>query len=141
LNCSYEIVQRKLEGKIYQLKTELCQKDAIIANCRCRHQQACSSLMTSINDRVTLCADIPASTAQAHSKIFTNPSPFYSQNRTVRTYHRTPDAQRWCSRLAMDMGEGQKQARCSDSPVRRRGDAECSNNGGAEDCIHYVRKI
>jgi hypothetical protein len=56
---------------------------------------------------------------------------FHSQNRTVRTHDpRTPDAQRWCSRLAMDVGEGQKQARCSDSPVRRRDDAECSDNGG-----------
>jgi hypothetical protein len=56
--------------------------------------------------------------------------PFHTQNRTVRTHHRTPGAQRWCSRLAMDVGEGQKQTRCSDSPVRRRGDAECSDNGG-----------
>jgi hypothetical protein len=33
-----------------------------------------------------------------------------------------PDALRWCSRLAMDVGEeGQKRTRCIDSPVRRRG--------------------
>jgi hypothetical protein len=56
--------------------------------------------------------------------------PFHSLDRTVPTHHRTPGAQRWCSRLAMDVGEGQKQTRCSDSPVRRRGDAECSDNGG-----------
>jgi hypothetical protein len=47
----------------------------------------------------------------------------------VPTHHRTADAQRWCSLLAMDEGEGQKQARCGDSPVRRRGDAACSENG------------
>jgi hypothetical protein len=55
--------------------------------------------------------------------------PFHTQNRTVRTHHRTPGAQRWCSRVAMDVGEGQKQTRCSGSPVQRRGDAECSDNG------------
>jgi hypothetical protein len=56
--------------------------------------------------------------------------PFHAQNRTVRTHHRTPGAQRWCSRLALDKGEGQKQTRCCGSPVQRRGDAECSENGG-----------
>jgi hypothetical protein len=55
--------------------------------------------------------------------------PFHTQNRTVRTHHRTPGAQRWCSHLARDVGEGQKQTRCCGSPVRRRGDAECSDNG------------
>jgi hypothetical protein len=33
------------------------------------------------------------------------------------THHRTPDAPRWRSRLALDVGEGQKQTRCIDSPV------------------------
>jgi hypothetical protein len=56
--------------------------------------------------------------------------PLHTQNRTVRTHHRTPGAQRWCSRLAMDVGEGQEQFRCIDSPVRRRGDGECSENCG-----------
>jgi hypothetical protein len=32
--------------------------------------------------------------------------------------------------IVMDVGEGQKQTRCSGSPVRRRSDAECSENGG-----------
>jgi hypothetical protein len=32
-----------------------------------------------------------------------------------------PPALRWHSRLALDVGEGQKQTRCIDSPVRRRG--------------------
>jgi hypothetical protein len=31
------------------------------------------------------------------------------------THHRTPDAPRWRSRLALDVGEGQKQTRCVDS--------------------------
>jgi hypothetical protein len=48
------------------------------------------------------------------------PLPLTGLDRTVPTHHRTPGAQRWCSRLAMDVGEGQKQTRCSDSPVRRR---------------------
>jgi hypothetical protein len=55
--------------------------------------------------------------------------PFNTQNRTVRTHHRTPGAQRWCSHLARDASEGQKQTRCCGSPVRRRGDAKCSENG------------
>jgi hypothetical protein len=38
--------------------------------------------------------------------------------------HRTSDAPRWRSRLALDLGEGQKQTRCIDSPVRRRGGAK-----------------
>ena len=42
----------------------------------------------------------------------------------LMTHQRTVDAPRWCSRLAMDVGEGQKQARCIDSPVRRRGGVE-----------------
>jgi hypothetical protein len=39
------------------------------------------------------------------------------QNRAVPTHHRTPDNPRWRSRLAVDVGEGQKQTRCIDSPV------------------------
>jgi hypothetical protein len=46
--------------------------------------------------------------------------------RTVPTHHRVPDALRWCSRLALDVGEGQKRTRWIDSPVRRRGGVECS---------------
>jgi hypothetical protein len=42
-----------------------------------------------------------------------------TQNRAVPTHHRTPDAPRWRSRLAPDVGEGQKRTRCIDSPVRR----------------------
>jgi hypothetical protein len=40
-----------------------------------------------------------------------------TQNRAVPTHHRTPDNPRWRSRLALDVGEGQKQTRCIDSPV------------------------
>jgi hypothetical protein len=48
----------------------------------------------------------------------------HTQNRAVPTHHRTPDAPRWRSRLALNVGEGQKQARCIDSPVRRRGSVQ-----------------
>jgi hypothetical protein len=41
--------------------------------------------------------------------------PSCTQNRAVPTHHRTPDAPRWRSCLALDVGEGQKQTRCSDS--------------------------
>jgi hypothetical protein len=47
--------------------------------------------------------------------------PSCTQNRALPTHHRTPDALRWRSRLALDVGEGQKLTRCIDSPVRRRG--------------------
>jgi hypothetical protein len=40
---------------------------------------------------------------------------------TVSTHHCTADAQSWRSRLCLDVGEGQKQTRCIDSPVKRRG--------------------
>jgi hypothetical protein len=46
-----------------------------------------------------------------------------TQNRALPTHHRTPDAPRWRSRLALGVGEGQKLTRCIDSPVRRRGGA------------------
>jgi hypothetical protein len=52
-------------------------------------------------------------------------NPFCTQKRTVPTHHRVPDALRWCSRLAMDVGEGQKRTRCTCSPVRRRGGVCC----------------
>jgi hypothetical protein len=42
--------------------------------------------------------------------------PSCTQNRAVPTHHRTPDAPRWRSRLALDVGEGRKQTRCIDSP-------------------------
>jgi hypothetical protein len=45
----------------------------------------------------------------------------HTENRADPTHHRTPDAPRWRSRLALDAGQGQKQTRCTDSPVRRRG--------------------
>jgi hypothetical protein len=51
----------------------------------------------------------------------TSTSPAHTQNRALPTHHRTPDALRWRSRLALDVGEGQKLTRCIDSPVRRRG--------------------
>jgi hypothetical protein len=47
--------------------------------------------------------------------------PSCTQNRAVPTHLRTPDAPRRRSRLALDVGEGQKQTRCIDPPVRRRG--------------------
>jgi hypothetical protein len=47
--------------------------------------------------------------------------PFCTLIRAVPTHHRTLDAPRWRSRLALDVGEGQKLTRCIDSPVRRRG--------------------
>jgi hypothetical protein len=51
----------------------------------------------------------------------------HTQNRVVPTHHRTPDALRWRSRLALGVGEGQKLTRCIDSPVRRRGGGAVSN--------------
>ena len=45
------------------------------------------------------------------------------------TRHRTPDPQRWRFRLALDVGEGQKQTGCSHSPVRRRGEVEWGRIG------------
>jgi hypothetical protein len=56
--------------------------------------------------------------------------PAHTQNRAVPTHHRTPDALRWRSRFAMDVGEGQQQTRCIDSPVRRRGGVEGGENNG-----------
>jgi hypothetical protein len=50
--------------------------------------------------------------------------PSCTQNRAVPTHHRTIDAPRWRSRLALDVNEGQKQSRYIDSPVRRRGGVE-----------------
>jgi hypothetical protein len=40
-----------------------------------------------------------------------------------------PTPPRWRSRLALDAGEGQKQTRCIDSPVRRRGGVKRGENG------------
>jgi hypothetical protein len=52
-------------------------------------------------------------------------NPFFcTQKRTIPTHHRVPDTIRWCSRLAMDVGEGQKRTRCIDSTVQRRGGVE-----------------
>jgi hypothetical protein len=55
--------------------------------------------------------------------------PSCTQNRAVLTHHRTPDALRWRSRLALGVGEGQKLTRCNDSPVRRRGGVKRGENG------------
>jgi hypothetical protein len=52
----------------------------------------------------------------------------HRNKRTVPTHHCTADAQSWRSRLAMHVGEGQKQTRCIDSRVRRHGGVECSEN-------------
>jgi hypothetical protein len=51
--------------------------------------------------------------------------PAHTQNRALPTHHRTPDAFRWRSRLALDVGEGQKLTRCIDSPLC--GDGAVSN--------------
>jgi hypothetical protein len=51
-------------------------------------------------------------------------APSYTQNRAVLTHHRTPDAPRWRSRLALCVGEGQKLTWCIDSPVLRRSGVE-----------------
>jgi hypothetical protein len=51
--------------------------------------------------------------------------PSCTQNRALPTHHRTPDALRWRSRLALGVGEGQKLTRCIDSPVC--GDGAVSN--------------
>jgi hypothetical protein len=51
-------------------------------------------------------------------------NPSCTQNRAVPTHRRTPDSPQWRSRLALDVGKGQKLTRCIDSPVRRRGDVE-----------------
>jgi hypothetical protein len=38
--------------------------------------------------------------------------------RAVPTHHRTPDALRWRSRLALGVGEGQKLTRCIDATTQ-----------------------
>jgi hypothetical protein len=57
------------------------------------------------------------------------------QNRALPTHRRTTDAPRWRSRLALDVGEGQKLTRCIDSPVRRRGDVKQKRRN----CGHCTR--
>jgi hypothetical protein len=56
----------------------------------------------------------------------------------MRPFHRTvgsdPPPHSGCATMVfpprhVDVSEGQKQARCSDSPARRRGDASCSDTG------------
>jgi hypothetical protein len=71
---------------------------------------------------IRLCGDGRCQTRRkwGHFLHGTKKHPSCTQNRAVPTHHRTPDAPRWRSRLALDVGEGQKQTRCIDSPVRRR---------------------
>jgi hypothetical protein len=64
--------------------------------------------------------------------------PSCTQNRAVLTHHRTPDAPRWRSRLALGVGEGQKQTRCIDSPVRRRDGVKCSEHAYIWRTLSYV---
>jgi hypothetical protein len=89
---------------------------------------------------IRLCGDGAASNeAKMGSFDYTrkrHPS-YCTHNRAVSTHHRTPDAPRWRSRLALDVGEGQKRARCIDSPVRRRGAASNESKMGSFD---YTRK-
>ena len=76
---------------------------------------------------IRLCGDGAESNEAAKmvgSFLHGNKQPSCSQKWAVPTYHHTPDAPRWRSRLAMDVSEGQKQTRCIDSPVRRRGGVE-----------------
>jgi hypothetical protein len=75
------------------------------------------------------CGDGVVSNAARMGSFCMEIHPFCTQNRTVPTHYRTADAQNWCSRLAMDMGEGQNQTSCIDSPMRRRGGVECSERG------------
>jgi hypothetical protein len=77
---------------------------------------------------IRLCGDgVVSNVARNGSFTSTEINPFFcTQKRTVPTHHRVPDGLRWCSRLAMDVGEGQKRTRCIKSPVRRRGGVECS---------------
>jgi hypothetical protein len=60
--------------------------------------------------------------------------PSCTQNRAVPTHHSTP-ALPTPPVGALDVGEGQKQTRCIDSPVRRRGGVKCSENG-----VIFIRK-
>jgi hypothetical protein len=78
---------------------------------------------------VRLCGDGAVSNEAKMGSLFcfargNKKHPSCTQNRAVPTHHRTPDAPRWRSRHALDVGEGQKQTRCIGSPVRRRGGVE-----------------
>jgi hypothetical protein len=77
---------------------------------RSKHSRHCGLKGCSSQDVVIFCMEMKFTPHRAH--------------RSVPTHHRTPDGQSWCSRLAMDVSEGQKQTRCIDSPVRRQGGAE-----------------
>jgi hypothetical protein len=81
------------------------------------------------------CGDEVVSNEARNGSFYTEINPFCTQKRTVPTHHRFPDALRWCSRLAMDVGEGQKRTRCIDSLVRRQGGVECSEKRG-----HYFTR-
>jgi hypothetical protein len=86
---------------------------------------------------IRLCGDGPVSNeAKMWSLFCTEINPFCTLNRAVPTHHRTPDAPRWRSRLALGVGEGQKQTRCIDSPVRRRGGVKWGENV----VIYFARK-
>jgi hypothetical protein len=70
---------------------------------------------------IRLCGDWAVSNEAKWGHFTRKKHPSCTQNRAVPTHHRTPDAPSWRFRLALDVGEGQKQTRCTDSPVRRRG--------------------
>jgi hypothetical protein len=60
---------------------------------------------------IRLCGDGAVSKKATMGSIFytgKSTPPAHTQNRAVPTHHRTPDAPRWRSRLALDVGEGQK---------------------------------
>ena len=79
---------------------------------------------------IRLCGDGAVSNEATMGSFCTEIRLVSSWNGTIHSDHkRTADAPRWCSRLALDVGEGQKRTRCIDSPVRRRGGVECSENG------------
>jgi hypothetical protein len=82
---------------------------------------------------IRLCGDGAVSTkAKLGSLFYTGKKstpPAHTQNRALPTHLRTPDAPRWRSRLALDVGEGQKLTRCIDSPVWRWGGVKKGDHG------------
>jgi hypothetical protein len=66
--------------------------------------------------------------------------PSCTQNRAVPTHHRTPDAPRWRSRLALNVGEGQKPIGCIDSPARRWGGVENEAKMGSFVCTEKAHR-
>jgi hypothetical protein len=99
---------------------------------------SCLALDVGEGQKLTRCIDSPvcAETGRCQKRrnwghYFTQGKkhPSCTQNRALPIHHRTPDARRWRSRLALDVGEGQKLTRCIDSPVRRRGGVKKGENG------------